>query len=282
VALMTPIAWAYLETGSPYYPWSWVVRILCGFGAGVLTHLTVRRLRAGDRLRRRASVLAAATPLVIAAGLLLGEYAGAGRGGVVIVLLPLLVGAIALADRGPAMVLSLPWMVQGGRISYSLYLVHIPMFEVYWLGLRRFAILGPHTVLAHVLAVVVILSTLVVASVAFRFVEEPARRRMRRIQLPAGRRAIRRPGPAPTEGPFDLVTAFRAAREALVPAPAVPVPGGALLAPEPRHAASGARRPTLAATLVNAQRRPAMHRAELMASYDRAAYVRTGGLDAAT
>jgi peptidoglycan/LPS O-acetylase OafA/YrhL len=39
LALMTPIAWAYLLTGSPYHPWSWAVRVLCGFGAGVLAHL---------------------------------------------------------------------------------------------------------------------------------------------------------------------------------------------------------------------------------------------------
>ena len=46
LALMTPIAWAYLLTGSPYHPWSWAVRVLCGFGAGVLAHLVVRRLQA--------------------------------------------------------------------------------------------------------------------------------------------------------------------------------------------------------------------------------------------
>ncbi len=45
LALMTPIAWAYLLTGSPYHPWSWAVRVLCGFGAGVLAHLVVRRLQ---------------------------------------------------------------------------------------------------------------------------------------------------------------------------------------------------------------------------------------------
>src|SRR6185503_6630444 len=61
LALMTPIAWAYLLTGSPYHPWSWAVRVLCGFGAGVVAHLVVRRLqgsasardgRASDRVRR--------------------------------------------------------------------------------------------------------------------------------------------------------------------------------------------------------------------------------------
>ena len=74
LALMTPIAWAYLLTGSPYHPWSWAVRVLCGFGAGVLAHLVVRPPAGrdgpapSDRVRRWASALAAALPLVVAAG----------------------------------------------------------------------------------------------------------------------------------------------------------------------------------------------------------------------
>jgi peptidoglycan/LPS O-acetylase OafA/YrhL len=120
LALMTPIAWAYLSTGNPYYPWSWAVRVLCGFGAGVLAYLAVRRMRSTEKVRSRASVLAAATPLAIAAGLIVGEVAGSGHGGAVLVLFPVLVGALALADRGPATVLARPWAVQGGRISYSL------------------------------------------------------------------------------------------------------------------------------------------------------------------
>ncbi|OLT12542.1 hypothetical protein BJF78_24110 [Pseudonocardia sp. CNS-139] len=36
LVLMAPQTLAYLTTGSPYYPWSWAVRILWRFGAGVL------------------------------------------------------------------------------------------------------------------------------------------------------------------------------------------------------------------------------------------------------
>ena len=75
---MTPIAWAYLLTGSPYHPWSWAVRVVCGFGAGVLAHLVVRRLqsdgRACERVRRWASALAAALPPAVAAGLVAGSW----------------------------------------------------------------------------------------------------------------------------------------------------------------------------------------------------------------
>lgn len=269
LALMTPIAWAYLSTGSPYYPWSWAVRVLCGFGAGVLAYLLVRRVRSTEKVRSRASVLAAATPLAIAAGLVVGEAAGPGRGGAVIVLFPVLVGALGLADRGPATILARPWAVQGGRISYSLYLVHIPIFEVYWTLLAHFHVVDRHPVLAYVSAVVVLLSTPVVASVAFRAVEEPARRRMRRMHLTRRRPARRPAAPPPPEARHDgappqarpaptLVAAFR------------DVHAATFVAPEPRHAASSQRRPTLAAALVHAQRRRPAHRAHLVAALDRA------------
>src|SRR5207249_1645274 len=57
--LMLPMTWAYLATGSPYFPWSWLVRILCGFGAGALAYLAVRRLRWTSTARPVASWVAA-------------------------------------------------------------------------------------------------------------------------------------------------------------------------------------------------------------------------------
>jgi peptidoglycan/LPS O-acetylase OafA/YrhL len=186
VAVMTPVAWAYLATGTPYYPWSWLVRILCGFSGGVLAYLAVRRLRSTGRAarpssRRVASGLAAGLPVVIAAGLLLGELAGPGRGGAVIMVFPLLVGALAVADRGPATLLSAPWAVYGGRLSYCFYLVHIPMLEVYWLALRRFSWLAGRPGIALGVLLAVVLAMFAVAALAMRLVEEPARRRMRRL-----------------------------------------------------------------------------------------------------
>ena len=226
LALMTPIAWAYLLTGSPYHPWSWAVRVLCGFGAGVLAHLVVRRLqgsasaqdgRAADRVRRWASATAAALPLMIAAGLLVGELVGPGRGGAVLVAFPVLVGALALADRGPAMWLARPWAVHGGHVSYSLYLVHIPMFEVYWTALQHERALGPHTLLAHLTGLGVLVATLVVAAVAYSRVEEPARRRLLSIrrpgrhQLPAGMRVPPIDGVRRTPRHALVIPAHRAA-----------------------------------------------------------------------
>lgn len=197
LALMTPIAWAYLLTGSPYHPWSWAVRVLCGFGAGVLAHLVIRRLQAGgvsDRVRRRASATAAALPLVIAAGLFAGELAGHGRGGAVLVAFPLLVGALALADRGPATWLARPVMVYGGRVSYSLYLVHIPLFEVFWLAQEHFPhLLGRSSELGHAVGLAVLVLTLPVAALVHGLVEEPARLRLARLGTRRARTAPTRP-----------------------------------------------------------------------------------------
>jgi peptidoglycan/LPS O-acetylase OafA/YrhL len=186
LAAMSPMAWAYVSVGQPYYPFSWLVRILCGFCGGVLAYLAVRRLRstgcaARTSSRWAASVLAAGLPVLIVAGLLLGELAGPGRGGAVIIVFPLLVGALAVADHGPAMLLSAPWAVYGGRLSYCFYLVHIPMLEVYWLSLRRFEWLAARPGVALGVLLAVVLAMFGVAALLMRLVEEPARRRMRRL-----------------------------------------------------------------------------------------------------
>jgi peptidoglycan/LPS O-acetylase OafA/YrhL len=202
--------------------------VLCGFGAGVLAHLVVRRLQqdgGSDHLRRWASALGAALPLVVAAGLVAGELVGPGRGGAVLVAFPVLVGALALADRGPATWLAKPAMVYGGRVSYSLYLVHIPMFEVFWLAQEHFPqMLGRSTELGHTAGLAVLLATVPVAALVHGVVEEPARLRLARL-------SVRRPRPdaAPTR---PIV---------FIPAPVGPVRtgwGSAAVAPQPRRAGS--------------------------------------------
>jgi peptidoglycan/LPS O-acetylase OafA/YrhL len=290
VALMAPQTLAHLTTGSPYYPWSWLVRILCGFGAGVLAYLAVRRLRRTARVLRAAGVLGGAVPAAIVVGLVAGELVGPGRGGAVIVLFPVLVGALAVGGRGPATILSAPWAVYGGRLSYCLYLVHIPLFEIYWLALRRFTWLGPDTVLAHTAGVLVLVATLPVAAVTYHCVEEPARRRLRSAAGALRRLPVRagialgllraRPVELPDVGASAdgaLATAaarFAAKRRALALARALPSGDPAADLPESRHAATEDRPPTLAAALIRAQERRPSHRADIWADYGRAEYIR--------
>lgn len=261
VALMLPIASTYATAGDPYYEWSWAVRILCGFGAGVLVHLVVQRLPRTEPVRRVASTTAWLLPLLMAVGLYCGQFVAPGFGGVVIVGFPVLVGALALADRGPAMVLSRPALVQGGKVSYSLYLVHIPMFEILWLAQAYVPALRGG-ILGHLVALAVIVATYPVAAAAFRFVEEPARRRLRRIGAP------RRPAPSST------VEVFRAARESAGIPDARTDADAAYVPPAPRHAAGPTRQPTLAAALVSAQRRKPTHRADTWGAFERSGQVR--------
>ncbi|GAA5127018.1 acyltransferase [Pseudonocardia adelaidensis] len=292
--LMLPMTWAYLATGSPYFPWSWLVRILCGFGAGALAYLVVRRLRWTSAARQVASAAAVVLPVVIVVGLLLGELAGPGRGGAVILLFPVLVAALAVADRGPAMLLSTRALGYGGRLSYGLYLVHIPLFEVYWFALERSHWLAPQTVQAHVVGVAVLLSSAGVAALTYHLVEEPSRTRLRAL------------APAVERLPLRVAIALRILRARPVALPDVAASSDGALATaaarfaakrqaharvagwsdesssKPRHAASALRPATLAAALVDAQHRRAAHRREmdLWADYERAEYIRAGYLHA--
>jgi len=282
LVLMAPMTWAYLSTGNPYFPWSWLVRILCGFGAGVLTHLAVRRLRGGSAVNRYASAVAAVVPVLIVLGLLIGDEFGEGRGGAVIALFPLLVGALALADRGPAVVLSSNWAVYGGRVSYALYLVHIPMFEVYWLAQAYVPALVVDTLTANLIAALVVVAPLPVAAALYRFVEEPARRQLVRVARPVPDRTT--PVALPEAPIAAQVPAARPAAEDVpvaVPTQALdPVERIKARRAAARHAATPHRQATLAAALVKAQRRRPAHRAQLADEFDRAAFIRARYLQA--
>jgi peptidoglycan/LPS O-acetylase OafA/YrhL len=292
--LMAPMTWAYLATGSPYFPWSWLVRILGGFGAGSLAYLAVRKVHWTPAARRVASVVAAVLPVVLVGGLVVGELAGPGRGGAVILLFPVLVAALAVADRGPAMLLSTPAFGYGGRLSYGLYLVHIPIFEVYWLALERYPVLAPHTALAHVVGLQVLLLTVGVAALMYRFVEEPSRRSLRALTPAVERLPVR----------IALAAGILRARPVALPAVAASADGALATAaarfaakrrararlagwldeplPQPRHAASALRPATLATALAKAEGRRAAHRSEydLWADYERAEYIRGSYLHA--
>ncbi|WP_051580708.1 acyltransferase family protein [Pseudonocardia acaciae] len=185
VLLMAPVATLCLVSGSPYFPFSWMARVLAGFAAGVLVYLVVREIPRTARVRRVASWVSWLVLAAVLAGLWWGDSvnpgpAGTERGGIVLLLFPLLVGALALADRGPARVLSTRWSVHGGRISYSLYLVHVPLFEVLWTFMHRTEVLQPDTPLATVLTPVAFIATFALAHALYKLVEEPARRALRR------------------------------------------------------------------------------------------------------
>ena len=186
VALMMPESMLCLLTGSPYFQFSWLVRILTGFAAGVFVYLVVRDIARTPRVRRIASWCSWLVLGLVLAGLVVGMLLGPGpdgvsieRGGVVLLLFPPLVGALSLASGPLAKGLSLPAVVHGGRISYSLYLVHVPIFEIWWTAMERVGILHDDGLLSTVLTPLVLLGVFVLAHLMFTYVEEPARQALR-------------------------------------------------------------------------------------------------------
>ena len=183
VACMVPFAYACYRTGNPYFPWSWLLRIGAGFVAGALTCLAVRRMRVTPRVEVVASLVAVLAVVEILIGLWWGSWRGQGGseyGGVVVAAFPVLVGALALSRSGLSRALSTRPMVHGGRISYSLYLVHVPIFEIFWTMMQWHARIGPGSALGEFLVPQVFLLALVVAHLSYRYLEEPARVGLRR------------------------------------------------------------------------------------------------------
>ncbi|MGY2066881.1 acyltransferase family protein [Blastococcus sp. SYSU DS0619] len=194
VAAVTPFAWACVASGTHDWRWSWLLRLAGCFLAGALVALCARRIRATGRAVRAAGGVAAGAAVLI---VLVAWVAGAERSGVAVVAFPVLVGALALADGGPARALAAGPVVLGGRVSFALYLVHMAVFETAWTLADVVPGAGP---LLHLLVPVLPLPA---AWLLWRFVEEPARRRMRALgparprATPARPPAVRVDAPVP-------------------------------------------------------------------------------------
>jgi peptidoglycan/LPS O-acetylase OafA/YrhL len=210
VAAMVPFAWLCWTTGNPYHAWSWLLRIGFGFTSGALTYLTVSRIRR----TRRLEWIAAAVATVCIAGAVVVLWATSHRlppgeyGGIVVLLFPVVVGSLALSSKGPSRVLSTRPAVHGGRISYSLYLIHVPVFEILWTAMAHFPGIGPGTTWYRVVVPAAFLAALLAAHLSYTLLEEPARMALRARgpgRWARGRRAAARVVTA--EGPGDTMPA---------------------------------------------------------------------------
>jgi peptidoglycan/LPS O-acetylase OafA/YrhL len=177
-----------LTSGHFYTPWSWLPRIVTQFTAGALACAAVRRLRLTDRGRRVAGYVSL---LLLAAmvGVLYWFHAHPisgivenDSGGVVDVLFVPLVITLAIGVGSLPRVLSTRVMVYGGQISFCLYMVHELVHTSWGWAVTQFE-LTPWQQddpwkwnIIGLLAVAVGLSALM-----YHFVEEPARRWMRRM-----------------------------------------------------------------------------------------------------
>lgn len=173
-----------LGSGLLYTPWSWLPRIVAQFTAGALACAAVRRLRIGDRGRRVAGYLS----MLLGAALIGGLYyfdahpvtGWVDSGALVSVLFMPLVVALALgAGTLPALLSTRPF-IHGGQISFSLYMIHEPVHTVWnWMA-AQYRIVLPKSV-AKVVVVGLIAVAVLLATVLYHVVEEPARKWMRRM-----------------------------------------------------------------------------------------------------
>ena len=181
--------------------WPWVARIGGGFTAGVLTWLVVWRIPRTAAVETWAHRIV----LVVLAELLLVIYwaasapASATLGAearlyLAVPLFPVLLAALTLSRRGPAAWLSGARMQHGGRISYALYLVHFPMLEVTVVAMTRFDALAPNSSAAALLVPHVVVASILVAHLAYRFVEAPAQQWLRAKDPSRHRAGARRAG----------------------------------------------------------------------------------------
>jgi peptidoglycan/LPS O-acetylase OafA/YrhL len=185
VAQLPPMV-LLLTSGVFYTPWSWLPRIVTQFIAGALACAAVRRLDLSDRARRVAGfvslVLIAAMVSVL---YLLDAHPITGvldSGGVVDVLFVPLVMTLAVGMGSLPGLLSARVMVYGGQISFCLYMVHELVHTAWTWAVVQFQLTPWHSDSAWkwnifgLIAIAVALSSLM-----YHFVEEPARRWMRRM-----------------------------------------------------------------------------------------------------
>jgi len=199
MATMAPLSVTAYVTGTPDHAQPWMLRIACGFTAGMVTALAVRKVRRSPRTDSIGlAALWSSLGLVMAGAAWSWWMRGMEQGqdhdrsGVVAVVFPLLVAALCLTDRGPARWLSSGPVTYAGRLSYCLYLVHFVLIDVvvtvWWQDPADRGVVTPG--LALVLPLVALLS--VVASVGLHHgVEEPARRLLMRLTRPRGARSVR-------------------------------------------------------------------------------------------
>lgn len=164
-----------------YGDWMWLLRILCAFMAGALMFYIVRRVPDTARNRLLAShIIVLATALIVAGCYWMDLTARPRYIGLLIPVLVVIVGALGMADRHVAKVLGSKALVVGGMASYSIYLVHMPLIEIFWKLQMTFpATLGAGTVGAKVGFILMPAVVSVLGYCLWRFFEEPARRKMR-------------------------------------------------------------------------------------------------------
>ena len=185
VAQLPPMV-LLLTSGFFYTPWSWLPRIVTQFTAGALACAAVRRLELSDRACRVVGYVSLLLLVAMVGSIyLLDAYPIHGvldGGGVVDVLFVPLVIALAIGVGSLPRMLSTRVMVYGGQISFCLYMVHELVHTSWTWAVVQFELTPWHSDspwkwnIFGLLAIAVLFSSLM-----YHFIEEPARRWMRRM-----------------------------------------------------------------------------------------------------
>jgi peptidoglycan/LPS O-acetylase OafA/YrhL len=195
-AAIAPLALIAYTTGPLDSDSNWVLRIACGFVAGMFVALALRGVSPSQKTESIGLALSAGSIFLI---VMLCYWASWRRGGetadysqVAVLLFPGLIAGLAMSNRGPSRLLSTPTLVYGGRISYCVYLTHYVIldvvFAVLWQSPEARWVMTPKVAL---LMPFLLVGTLVVSALLYHLVEEPARLALlRTVRRPA--RARRR------------------------------------------------------------------------------------------
>jgi peptidoglycan/LPS O-acetylase OafA/YrhL len=210
VAASLPPVVMLLVSGQFYTPWSWLPRIVMQFTAGALVAAAVTRLRPTDRGRRGAGYVSVLLLAGVVGLLYLFDahplHGVVDTGGLVDVLFVPLVMTLAIGTGSLPALLSTRLMVFGGQISFCVYMVHELVHTAWIWAAEQFQLTLQGTVGKLIVAGLLAI-TVGAAIVLFHFVEEPARRWMRRMVDKGGPNADARTDPAaqPATGKLQSV-----------------------------------------------------------------------------
>jgi peptidoglycan/LPS O-acetylase OafA/YrhL len=193
LAVLLPLM--ILGSISLYGPYVWLIRLAGGFVAGSLAALVVRKVwvHVDEHPHRAWPTVLTWVSLAGIVGTLYLTY-GIDRPAariLAVLFFPLLLIGLSLSRSGVSRLLATEPFVFGGRISYSVYLTHMLLvIEPFWtLQTRWPAALGDDTIAAKSYFVAVPVLACFTGWLLWRFVEEPAQRKMRTmvVDLPADR-----------------------------------------------------------------------------------------------
>jgi peptidoglycan/LPS O-acetylase OafA/YrhL len=213
-----------------YGPYVWLIRLAGAFVAGSLAALAVRKVWAhvdSHRHRSWPTVLTWLSTAGILATLYVSYAIDRPAARILAVLFfPLLIVGLSLSRSGLARLLATRPLVFGGRISYSVYLTHMVLvIEPFWALQTRWPdVLADDTAVAAGFFLAVPVLACVTGWLLWRFVEEPAQRRMRTMVVDAASAVAPEPEMPTLQPSGDTVVADPAELRADVVTSVAPAP----------------------------------------------------------